>query len=201
VAKALTKREKKLLLFVNEYMQEFNATKAAIAAGYSAKTAAQAGSRLLKDVKVKAMIAERTKGAIAKVDAAADAAIARHAVTTDKIIDALAQMGLAHQVVAKFLKVSTGGDLYYDFTGATPEELLAIQPMLQELVTESYAEGRGENKRDVIRAKIKFVERKGVLELLGRWNKLKLWADSIELLGSDDLIARINAGMRRQEAQ
>jgi phage terminase small subunit len=61
MAKGLTKRE---AIFVNEYVQEFNAPRATKAAGYSAKTAAQAGSRLLKSVKVAAAIAERTKGAM-----------------------------------------------------------------------------------------------------------------------------------------
>jgi hypothetical protein len=131
---------------------------------------------LLKDVKVKAMIAQRTKGALAKVEAAADATIAQHTVTSEKVIAALAQMGLAHATMAKFLKVTSGGDLDLDFTGATQEELKAIWPMIQELKTERYFEGKGENKREIIRTTVKMVERKGVLELLGKWNKLKLWA-------------------------
>lgn len=40
-------------LFVTEYIKDRNATKAAIAAGYSEKTAGQAASRLLKDVKIR----------------------------------------------------------------------------------------------------------------------------------------------------
>ena len=39
--------------FVTEYLLSFNATKAAIAAGYSRKTAYAIGSKLLKDSKVK----------------------------------------------------------------------------------------------------------------------------------------------------
>lgn len=38
--------------FVREYLFDLNATQAAIRAGYSAKTAAQAGARLLRDVKI-----------------------------------------------------------------------------------------------------------------------------------------------------
>jgi hypothetical protein len=132
VAKTLTKRE---AILVNEYLQDFNATRAAKAAGYGAKTAAQAGSRLLKNVKVKPEIERRTQGAMAKVEAAADAALEHLSVTSDNLIRALAEMGLAHKSLAKFLKVN-GGDLEYDFTGATPEDLLAIAPMIAELKTE-----------------------------------------------------------------
>jgi hypothetical protein len=53
--------------------------------------------------------------------------------------------------------------------------------MLAELTTEQYAVGHGGDKREVIRSRVKFVDRKGILELLGRWNRLKLWADTVEL--------------------
>lgn len=44
--------------FVREYLIDLNATKAAIRAGYSARTAAQQASRLLTDVKISAAIVE-----------------------------------------------------------------------------------------------------------------------------------------------
>lgn len=43
--------------FVAEYPRDFNATQAAIRAGYSAKTAAQQGERLLRNVEVQQAIA------------------------------------------------------------------------------------------------------------------------------------------------
>lgn len=45
--------------FVAEYLKDFNATQAAVRAGYSAKTAKQQGSRLLTNVDVAAAIAEK----------------------------------------------------------------------------------------------------------------------------------------------
>lgn len=45
--------------FINAYLQCFNATKAAIMAGYSEKTAYSIGSRLLKNVEVAAEIERR----------------------------------------------------------------------------------------------------------------------------------------------
>jgi phage terminase small subunit len=45
-------------LFVQEYQVDYNATKAAIRAGYSAKTAQEQGSRLLSNVMVQAVLTE-----------------------------------------------------------------------------------------------------------------------------------------------
>lgn len=60
-------------LFVVAYTREANATRAAIAAGYSAKTAQQAGSRLLSDVVVRQAINNIQAAVIEK--AAAEAGI------------------------------------------------------------------------------------------------------------------------------
>ena len=46
-------------MFVNEYLIDYNATKAAIRAGYSEKTAYSIGQRLLKNVEVKKSIKEQ----------------------------------------------------------------------------------------------------------------------------------------------
>lgn len=46
-------------IFVDEYVKDRNGKRAAIAAGYSPKTAEQQASRLLRNVKVKAAIEER----------------------------------------------------------------------------------------------------------------------------------------------
>lgn len=55
----LTQRQAR---FVQEYLKDLNATQAAIRTGYSAKAAAQQGSRLLSIAKVQAAIAEGVKG-------------------------------------------------------------------------------------------------------------------------------------------
>lgn len=47
----------KAALFVNEYLRDLNGTQAAIRAGYSPKTAATQGSRLLRNVQVQQAIA------------------------------------------------------------------------------------------------------------------------------------------------
>jgi len=179
MAKGLTKKER---LFINRYLQGESGTKAAIAAGYARKSAAVTASKLLKKAKVQDEIARKQGPAMAKLEAATDAALAANAVTAENILTHLAQMGLAHARLAKFLKVN-GADLEYDFTNATPEDLQIIAPMIAETRSEFYTEGSGEKAREVKRVTLKFVDRKAVLELLGRWHKLKLWSDRVEIGG------------------
>lgn len=66
---ALTPKQQR---FVDAYLVEPNATKAAIAAGYSKKTAYSAGGRLLKNVEVAAAVAKRQERASAKADLTLD---------------------------------------------------------------------------------------------------------------------------------
>ena len=58
----------KQAMFVAEFLVDRNATRAAIAAGYSEKTAEAAGSRLLRNVKVSAAITERNARRVEKLD-------------------------------------------------------------------------------------------------------------------------------------
>jgi len=72
-------------LFVAAYTREANATRAAIAAGYSAKTAQQAGSRLLSDVVV--------RGAINNIQAAVfEKAAAEAGITLDRTLREIARI-------------------------------------------------------------------------------------------------------------
>lgn len=70
----LTARQQK---FVNEYLVSGNATKAAVAAGYSQKTAYSAGGRLLKNVEVSTVIAARQQKASEKANLTLEAHLER----------------------------------------------------------------------------------------------------------------------------
>ena len=61
------KLSEKQQLFVNEYLIDFNATKAAIRAGYSEKTAYSQGPRLLENVEIQKAIEEAREKTIAKL--------------------------------------------------------------------------------------------------------------------------------------
>jgi phage terminase small subunit len=58
VAETLKKKDFREQLFAREYLLDLNGTRAAIAVGYSSKTAAQAASRMLRKVKVRALLAQ-----------------------------------------------------------------------------------------------------------------------------------------------
>lgn len=63
--------------FVTEYLRSNNGTQSAIKAGYSAKTAQQASSRLLKDVVVRAAITQHQAAVVAKVQTEAGISLER----------------------------------------------------------------------------------------------------------------------------
>lgn len=63
---ALTQQQ---LVFVREYLKNgMNATSAAISAGYSEKTAASQGARLLKHVEIQPLIAQKAEAVLNKLD-------------------------------------------------------------------------------------------------------------------------------------
>lgn len=64
-------------LFVAEYLKDNNATRAAIRAGYSKKTAREQSSRLLSNVKVAQAIARQQKASIARTLGSADEVLAQ----------------------------------------------------------------------------------------------------------------------------
>lgn len=67
--KKLTPRQH---LFVHEYLVDLNATRAASRAGYSRKTAPEQGARLLKNVKVAAVISRAQKKREKRLEITAD---------------------------------------------------------------------------------------------------------------------------------
>ena len=62
----------KQAIFIAEFLVDGNATRAAIASGYSEKTAEAAGSRLLRNVKVSRVLAERNARRVEKLDVTAE---------------------------------------------------------------------------------------------------------------------------------
>lgn len=65
--------------FVDEYLVDLNATQAAIRAGYSAKTAESAGSRLLRNVKVQAAIQQAMADRLKRTEITQDRVLLEYA--------------------------------------------------------------------------------------------------------------------------
>lgn len=70
--------------FVDEYLIDLNATQAAIRAGYSAKTAAQAASRLLTNVDVRAAVNRGQAATAERLELTAASVTARLLTIADK---------------------------------------------------------------------------------------------------------------------
>lgn len=159
--------------FAEEYVRDLNATQAAIRAGYSAKTAEQQGSRLLRHVKVQAEVS-RLKAQRSK----------RTAIDADWVLQQLARIA-----GADVRKVFRGTELVLpeDIDDETAAAIAAI-----EVVTVSKGEGEVEHV-----AKIRMVDKLRALELLGR--HLKLFTDKIEVDISDGLASKL--AKARQRAQ
>lgn len=132
--------------FAREYVVDLNATQAAIRAGYSAKTAGAAASRLLKNVNVQAAI-ERLLSERAQ----------RTQITADMVVEELAKIAFAN--MQDYMVVGHDGDPVLDFSNLTREQAAA----LAEVTVEDFTDGRGEDSRDVRRVKFKLADKKGAL--------------------------------------
>ncbi len=134
--------------FAREYVIHHNGKRAAIAAGYSAKTAEVQASRLLRQAKVKALVDQFEREAAARLE-----------ITKDKIERELARIGFADP--RRFFD-DEGRLLSPHELG--PDEAAALSSVE---VFEEY-EGRGEDR--VLAGytkKVKFWDKKGALETLG----------------------------------
>jgi phage terminase small subunit len=160
--------------FVREYIKDFNATQAAIRAGYSAKTAQQQSSRLLLNVVVKAAIAELV-----------EERSERTKIEADDVVVALARLGFAH--LGNYHRIAPDGFPYLDMSEITDEQWAA----LKRIKVKKYKDGKGEDARDVIETEIEMVDKVRPLIELGKHLGLfkpdkKDDADPAELLATEE---------------
>lgn len=137
--------------FVDAYLVSMNATKAAKKAGYSPQTAGSQGHDLLKKPEVIRAIAERIADRRERVELRQDAVV-------------LELARLATSNMADYMRITPQGDPMIDLTACTREQLGCIQ----EFTVEDFTEGRGEDKRDVRRVKVKLYNKAQALEGLGK---------------------------------
>lgn len=128
------------------------------AAGYTTSTPETAwvgGSKLVKNAKVAARIAELQT-------AVHERAVEKTGITKARILAELAKIGFANML--DYVKVGSDGDPYVDFSVLTREQAAAIG----EVVVEDFKDGRGEDARDVRRVRFKLLDKKGALVDLGK---------------------------------
>lgn len=149
----LTNRQK---VFISEYLKSFNATQAAIAAGYSKKTAYSSGARLLKDVEV----AESLK-----------LHLSENAMTAEEVLGRLAD--IARGDITDLMDVTTSG-----FTIDLTDKEHAINPnsklikKIKQKVTTYLGKKDSDEDREVIETELELYSAQEALNTLAKYHGL-----------------------------
>ncbi|HOS09826.1 MAG TPA: terminase small subunit [Smithellaceae bacterium] len=161
----ITDRMKK---FVDEYLIDFNATQAAIRAGYSPDTANEQGSQLLARPDIRELVAEGQK------------AIAERTQTfQDNAVDELKIVGFSD--LADFLTVKEGGIVEQkSFDQLTKAQTKCIKKIKQTVRTSHSSDGTILHQTATL--EVELHDKLKALELLGR--HLGMFNDTLRLEGA-----------------
>lgn len=130
-------------LFVKEYLVDLNATRAAIAAGYSEKTAYSQGQRLLKHAEVAQKIAANAQKLTEKLEITTDyvlngiKAVVERSIQEGEEYDAFAALK-GYELLGKYRKLFTDRvehsgsieNVHFDATHVSDEQLAAWEASL-----------------------------------------------------------------------
>lgn len=156
----LTPKQQK---FKDEYLVDLNATQAAIRAGYSEKTARQAGAENLS----KPVIAEAIAEGRAKLSE-------RTEIDQDWVLKRLARMADAN--IKDYVRVDGDGLAQIDLTEVTRDQFAAVT----EITSDRVKSGRGEDQEtETVRTKLKLSDQQAALEKIGR--HLGMFKDKLEI--------------------
>jgi len=158
----------KMKRFINEYLVDFNATQAAIRAGYSESTAQEQSSQLLARPDIRALIAEGQKAIAERTQSFQDDAVSE-----------LKIVGFSD--LADFLSVKDGGIVEQKpFNELTKEQTKCIKKIKQTVRSSHSADGTILHQTAVI--EIELHDKLKALELLGR--HLGMFNDTLRLEGA-----------------
>ena len=158
------KLTKKQEMFCKEYLIDLNATQAAIRAGYSEKTAREIGCENLTKPNVQEYLSKEIEKRSNRLE-----------ITADKVLQEIAKLAFSN--MEDYMTVASDGTAYVDLSKITRDQAAAIS----EITSDVYMDGEGEEAVQVKKTKIKLSDKKGNLELLGRY--LKLFTDRVEHSG------------------
>lgn len=165
--------------FVDNYLVDLNATQAAIRAGYSKRTARQAGNELLSKPAIASAIAA------AKTDRSAQTAIDAAWVLVRLVAEADANIG----------------DLYDENGHLRPVAewpLIWRQGLVSGIEVEELFDGEGKNRKHVGRVtKLRFSDRIRRIELVGKHIGVQAFKEQLAVSGLDDLAARLARAKKR----
>ena len=161
--------------FSNGFIKE----QAMLAGGYSKTTARTRPQVCFDNPAVQAEI-NRRKSDMAK----------KHELSQEWLVAELMKKATAGETLSKFKKVDGQGQLHWDFTGATTEEL----SLVKDLGVEFTKMGRGDGAIDVTKFKMKEPDDQAALMALGR--HLGFFNDTLTI-SEGSLEDRIQAGRNR----
>lgn len=152
--KGLTAKQK---VFVDEYLVDGNATRSAVAAGYSERSARMTGNRMMTNDDIKTAIA-----------VAQDARSERTQIASDMVITELGKLAFSN--IEDYVKLDDKGVASLDLHRVTRDQFAAVT----EITTDSIGE-------ITTRVRLKIADKRGALELIGKhlgmFNKLVLSGD------------------------
>lgn len=176
----LTPQQK--LLVAKYFELNLNKQKAAKACGYKGHN--QRLARLFEKPAVKAEIERIHKKMEDKFE-----------LNRDWVVQRLMRLADSGVALARFKKVNADGSLYWDFTGATPEELGAIYSIQNEIFTN----GRGEAAERIRKFKPEVSDPHSSLSTLARI--LGLFNDKVTVEGNVSFLERINRARQMVEPE
>ena len=137
--------------FVDEYLIDLNATQAAIRAGYSENCASETGYENLRKPQIQVEIQRALNRRAEQCE-----------ITAERVLMELARIAFSN--MADYVTAQDDGTAFVDLSQLTPDQAAAIQ----EIQTDEYMEGRGEDAVAVRKIKFKLHQRTRALELLGK---------------------------------
>ena len=149
----MSKLTAKQSTFVLEYLIDYNATKAAIRAGYSKRTARSIGSENLTKPVIGAKILEAMKERSKRTEIEADRILAEYA-------------SVAFSDMRDYMTFSDDGNVYVDWTNMPKDVTKAIA----EITQEEYAEGKGRRKKTSLKLHSKLGALNALAKHLGLFN-------------------------------
>lgn len=176
----MDKHKERIDKFCRAYIIDLNSRNAAISAGYSEKTAGSQGSRLLKNVKIKAQIEQLLHKQADKLD-----------ITAERVLAELAKMAFLDP--RKFFNEDGSLKRVGELDDHTAASLAGIE---HEKLFEHF--GKGQAKEVGTTTKIKIADKGINLERLGR--HLKLFTDKIEHSGLEGLADKLHRVRQRKNA-
>ena len=157
----------KQIRFVDEYMVDFNATQAAIRAGYKAKTAHVIGAENLRKPKIAEEIARRQKDLQRRTE-----------VTQDRVVKELARVAFAD--ASDYVCVET---LTYENEDGTVSPIQVVSPKDTDTLSDDQRAAIASIKQGANGVEVKLCDKLKALELLGR--HIGMFNDKLSLSGAD----------------